>query len=119
MVVIQNIINDSNVDEDNLSQVCQDFLNENAFFRISFCSSAYCTDFRGLPPLFLTIFFDIKIFYNIFINEIFFTKISILTLQYLSNLYVLFQLKKYINKNYKRKSPTYFVKKTRKKSEII
>ncbi|MDA9802031.1 rRNA maturation RNase YbeY [Candidatus Pseudothioglobus singularis] len=30
MVVIQNIINDSNVDEDNLSQVCQDFLNENA-----------------------------------------------------------------------------------------
>ena len=30
MVVIQNIINDSNVDEENLSQVCQDFLNENA-----------------------------------------------------------------------------------------
>ena len=30
MVVIQNIINDSNVDEDNLSKVCQDFLNENA-----------------------------------------------------------------------------------------
>ena len=30
MVVIQNIINDRNVDEDNLSRVCQDFLNENA-----------------------------------------------------------------------------------------
>ena len=30
MVVIQNIINDTNVDEDNLSKVCQDFLNENA-----------------------------------------------------------------------------------------
>ena len=30
MVVIQNIINDSNVDEDSLSKVCQDFLNENA-----------------------------------------------------------------------------------------
>lgn len=30
MVVIQNIINDSNVDEANLSKVCQDFLNENA-----------------------------------------------------------------------------------------
>ena len=30
MVVIQNIINDSNVDEYNLSKVCQDFLNENA-----------------------------------------------------------------------------------------
>ena len=30
MVVIQNIINDRNVDEDNLSKVCQDFLNENA-----------------------------------------------------------------------------------------
>ena len=30
MVVIQNIINDLNVDEDNLSKVCQDFLNENA-----------------------------------------------------------------------------------------
>ena len=30
MVVIQNIINDTNVDEDNLSRVCQDFLNENA-----------------------------------------------------------------------------------------
>ena len=30
MVVIQNIINDSNVDEDNLGKVCQDFLNENA-----------------------------------------------------------------------------------------
>ena len=30
MVVIQNIINDSNVDEDNLSKVCQDFLNDNA-----------------------------------------------------------------------------------------
>ena len=30
MVVIQNIINDPNVDEDNLSKVCQDFLNENA-----------------------------------------------------------------------------------------
>ena len=30
MVVIQNIINDTNVNEDNLSKVCQDFLNENA-----------------------------------------------------------------------------------------
>ena len=30
MVVIQNIINDSNVDEYSLSKVCQDFLNENA-----------------------------------------------------------------------------------------
>ena len=30
MVIIQNIINDPNVDEDNLSKVCQDFLNENA-----------------------------------------------------------------------------------------
>ena len=30
MVVIQNIINDSNVDEDNLSKVCQDFLNKNS-----------------------------------------------------------------------------------------
>jgi len=30
MVVIQNIINDTNVDEDNLIKVCQDFLNENA-----------------------------------------------------------------------------------------
>ena len=30
MVVIQNIINDLNVDEDNLSKVCQDFLNDNA-----------------------------------------------------------------------------------------
>ena len=30
MVVIQNIINDTNVDEDNLSKVCQDFLNETA-----------------------------------------------------------------------------------------
>ena len=30
MVVIQNIINDSNVDEDSLSTVCQNFLNENA-----------------------------------------------------------------------------------------
>ena len=30
MVVIQNIINDTNVDEDNLSKVCLDFLNENA-----------------------------------------------------------------------------------------
>ena len=30
MVVIQNIINDTNIDEDNLSKVCQDFLNENA-----------------------------------------------------------------------------------------
>ena len=30
MVVIQNIINDLNVDEDNLSKVCQEFLNENA-----------------------------------------------------------------------------------------
>jgi probable rRNA maturation factor len=30
MVVIQNIINDSNVDEDSLSNVCQNFLNENA-----------------------------------------------------------------------------------------
>ena len=30
MVVIQNVINDTNVDEDNLSKVCQDFLNENA-----------------------------------------------------------------------------------------
>ena len=30
MVVIQNIINDPIVDEDNLSKVCQDFLNENA-----------------------------------------------------------------------------------------
>ena len=30
MVVIQNIINDTNVDEDNLSKVCQDFLIENA-----------------------------------------------------------------------------------------
>ena len=30
MVVIQNIINDTTVDEDNLSKVCQDFLNENA-----------------------------------------------------------------------------------------
>ena len=30
MVVIQNIINDTNVDEDNLSKVCQDFLCENA-----------------------------------------------------------------------------------------
>ena len=30
MVVIQNIINDSNVDEDSLSKVCQNFLNENA-----------------------------------------------------------------------------------------
>ena len=30
MVVIQNIINDTNVDEDNLSKVCKDFLNENA-----------------------------------------------------------------------------------------
>jgi probable rRNA maturation factor len=30
MVVIQNIINDTSVDEDNLSRVCQDFLNENA-----------------------------------------------------------------------------------------
>ena len=29
MVVIQNIINDSNVDEDSLSKVCQNFLNEN------------------------------------------------------------------------------------------
>ena len=30
MVVIQNIINDSNVDEDSLSKACQNFLNENA-----------------------------------------------------------------------------------------
>ena len=30
MVVIQNIINDPNVDEDSLSKVCQNFLNENA-----------------------------------------------------------------------------------------
>ena len=30
MVVIQNIINDLNVDEENLSKVCQEFLNENA-----------------------------------------------------------------------------------------
>ena len=30
MVVIQNIINDSNVDVDNLSKVCQDFLNKNS-----------------------------------------------------------------------------------------
>ena len=30
MVVIQNIINDLNLDEDNLSKVCQEFLNENA-----------------------------------------------------------------------------------------
>ena len=30
MVVIQNIINDSNVDEDSLSKACQDFLIENA-----------------------------------------------------------------------------------------
>ena len=30
MVVIQNIINDSNIDEDNLSKVCQDFLNKNS-----------------------------------------------------------------------------------------
>ena len=30
MVVIQNIINDSNVDEDNLSKVCQDFLNKHS-----------------------------------------------------------------------------------------
>ena len=30
MVVIQNIINDLNVDEDNLSKVCQEFLNVNA-----------------------------------------------------------------------------------------
>ena len=30
MVVIQNIINDSNVDEDSLNKVCQNFLNENA-----------------------------------------------------------------------------------------
>ena len=30
MVVIQNIINDLNVDEDYLSKVCQEFLNENA-----------------------------------------------------------------------------------------
>ena len=30
MVVIQNIINDLNVDEDSLSKVCQEFLNENA-----------------------------------------------------------------------------------------
>ena len=30
MVGIQNIINDSNVDEDSLSKVCQNFLNENA-----------------------------------------------------------------------------------------
>jgi len=30
MVVIQNIINDSNVDEDNLSKVCQDFLDKNS-----------------------------------------------------------------------------------------
>ena len=30
MVVIQNIINDLNVDEVNLSKVCQEFLNENA-----------------------------------------------------------------------------------------
>ena len=30
MVVIQNIINDSNIDGDNLSKVCQDFLNKNS-----------------------------------------------------------------------------------------
>ena len=30
MVVIQNIINDSNLDGDNLSKVCQDFLNKNS-----------------------------------------------------------------------------------------
>ena len=30
MVVIQNIINDSNVDEAKLSKVCQDFLNKNS-----------------------------------------------------------------------------------------
>ena len=30
MVVIQNIINDSNVDEEKLSKVCQDFLNKNS-----------------------------------------------------------------------------------------
>ena len=30
MVVIQNIINDSNVDEDNLSKVCQNFLDKNS-----------------------------------------------------------------------------------------
>ena len=30
MVVIQNIINDSNVDEQKLSKVCQDFLNKNS-----------------------------------------------------------------------------------------
>ena len=29
MVVIQNIINDSNIDEEKLSKVCQDFLNKN------------------------------------------------------------------------------------------
>ena len=33
MVVIQNNINDTNVDEDNLSKVCQNFLNENALER--------------------------------------------------------------------------------------
>ena len=30
MVVFQNIINDSNIDGDNLSKVCQDFLNKNS-----------------------------------------------------------------------------------------
>ena len=30
MVVIQNIINDSNIDEAKLSKVCQDFLNKNS-----------------------------------------------------------------------------------------
>ena len=30
MVVIQNIINDSNIDEEKLSKVCQDFLNKNS-----------------------------------------------------------------------------------------
>ncbi len=30
MVVIQNIINDTNIDEDNLRLVCEDFLRENS-----------------------------------------------------------------------------------------
>ena len=30
MVVIQNIINDENIDEDSLIEVCQDFLTENS-----------------------------------------------------------------------------------------
>tara|TARA_B110000014_G_scaffold218069_1_gene172960 strand:+ start:274 stop:714 length:441 start_codon:yes stop_codon:yes gene_type:complete len=30
MVVIQNIINDSNIDKEKLSKVCQDFLNKNS-----------------------------------------------------------------------------------------